>query len=148
MLAACWESTFQASASLGTTQRAIVPPSWSSRRRINTSSLCYSACKVRLSSTVDTIAPVKNGDSVTRISKSFTERVEQARLWTSLGNQCLKAHVASVALAKYVSHLPLEQSSTSYPFRSAIVFGNAMHRSTIVGRETERKPFIDHYCTG
>ena len=39
-------------------------------------------------------------------SASFTERVEQARLWTSLGSQCLKARVMSVALTKYISHLP------------------------------------------
>ena len=31
--------------------------------------------------------------------------------------------------------------------RSAIIFDNTMHRPTIVGRETERKLFIDRYCT-
>ena len=39
-----------------------------------------------------------------------------------------------------------ERSLTLRPFCSAIVFDNAMHRPTIVVRETERKLFIDRYC--
>ena len=41
-------------------------------------------------------------------------------------------------------------SSTSRPFRSAIVFDNAMNHPTIVETEIEHtctcKPFIDRYC--
>ena len=131
LLAVCLELIFQPSASLGTTQRAIVPPSWGSRRHMNTSSLCCSAYKVP---TVDMITPVKNSDSATRIGKSFTERVCRAgQAKTSLGSWCS----CCISGTRKVHFSPaIERSSTSYPFRSAIVFGNATHRSI---RETECK---------
>ena len=53
-----------------------------------------------------------------------------------------------MVLTKYVSHLPLKQSSTLRPYRSAIISGNATDCSKIVEKEmeTERKLFIDQYC--
>ena len=48
---------------------------------------------------------------------------------------------------KVRSHLPSERSSTSNPFRSAIVFDNGTYRPTIVETGTERKLFIECYCT-
>ena len=64
-------------------------------------------------------------------SANSSELVEQARLQTTIGSGCLKAHIVSVALAKCVSHLPMERLLTSYPFRSATVINNAMRRPTI-----------------
>ena len=85
------------------------------------------------------------GDFVAE-SPRFSERVEQATLQTILGSLYLNTHFVSVALEKYVSHLLLERSSISRPFRPLIVFYNATYRPTIVETETERKLFIDCYC--
>ena len=70
----------------------------------------------------------------------------RAMLRTNLGSRCLNAHFVSVVLEKYVSHLLSEQLLISRPFRSLIVFDNAMDRPKIIEMETERKLYIDCYC--
>ena len=89
---------------------------------------------------VDMIAPVKDGDSATRIGKSFTECVEQARLWTSLSNQltsegsccvsCIRKVRFSLAIRMIVDFMSVsfsdrfrQRNASSYDHRT----GNGMY---------------------